>query len=309
MNDFVDPSTFNLIFEDVVIIRVAAENVNGMGDFSVPNVDGEYVRTIPSYMNAPQRDSLTNDHQLHVFWDPLDPVSNFSEMGGSAILSYGIEWDNGTEAANWLPLSGFSSDSLDTDIIVQSGITEGEVYRFRVRARNIYGWGPPSDVLPVAAAGIPEQMEPPVTEIDPNNGLNILVTWVEPYDNSDAISAYNIIFRASDGTYHNTAECVSEVPDLGLSCSVPIATFLGSPFNLAYNDLVQVRVQATNTNDWSDLSETNIDGARIQTRPEQMDAVVRGDDTHTTNIEVHWTALTGHQTGGSPIDSYNLQWD
>ena len=164
-------------------------------------------------------------------------------------------------------------------------------------------------MLEVAAAGVPEQMDAPVTSIDPADGLNILVTWVEPYDNSDAISAYNIVFRATDGVYYNVAECVSEEPSLTTSCSVPIALFLEEPFNLAYNDLVQVRAQATNTNDWGDLSETNIDGARIQTKPETVEAVVRGDDTHTQNIEVHWTALTGHQTGGSALDSYNLQWD
>ena len=62
MNVFVDPATFNLAFEDTVYVRVSAENVNGVGDVSVPNVDGAYVRTAPSYMNAPQRDGLTNDH-------------------------------------------------------------------------------------------------------------------------------------------------------------------------------------------------------------------------------------------------------
>ena len=40
-----------------------------------------------------------------------------------------------------------------------------------------------------------------------------------------------------------------------------------------------------------------------------MSPVVRGPATSTTQIEAVWTALTGHQTGGSPIDSYHLQWD
>jgi hypothetical protein len=37
--------------------------------------------------------------------------------------------------------------------------------------------------------------------------------------------------------------------------------------------------------------------------------VVRGTNTHVDTIEVHWSELTGHATGGVPIDSYNLQWD
>ena len=49
-------------------------------------------------------------------------------------------------------------------------MVKGETYWFRLRARNIYDWGPPSGLLEVAAAGVPEQMSVPVTEIDPDNG-------------------------------------------------------------------------------------------------------------------------------------------
>ena len=37
----------------------------------------------------------------------------------------------------------------------------------RLSAKNIYGWSPPSEVLEIAAAGVPEQMAVPVTQIDP----------------------------------------------------------------------------------------------------------------------------------------------
>ena len=108
-------------------------------------------------------------------------------------------------------------------------------------------------------------MQVPVTVIDPDNGQNILVTWEAPYDNSDPITAYEIVFRSSlDGLYREIAECVSEEPSLVTSCSVPIAIFTEvTTFNLAYNDLVKVRARARNTNDWGDYSESNTDGARI----------------------------------------------
>lgn len=108
-------------------------------------------------------------------------------------------------------------------------------------------------------------MNVPVTQIDPANGQNILVTWEAPYDNSDLITAYEIVFRSSlDGLYSSVAECVSEEPSLIVSCSIPITVFTeASTFNLGYNDLVRVRARARNTNDWGDYSETNTDGARI----------------------------------------------
>ena len=151
----------------------------------------------------------------------------------------------------------------------------------------------------------------PVTVIDPDNGQNILVTWVAPYDNSDAIIAYEIVFRSElDGLYVQVSECVSVYPDLVISCSIPIETFIDdTTFNLAYNDLVKVRARARNTNEWGDYSETNTDGARIQTKPIQMNQVTRGAETSTLQIQAVWIALTGHETGGSDIDSYHLQWD
>lgn len=52
-----------------------------------------------------------------------------------------------------------------------------------------------------------------MTQIDPDNGQNILVTWVAPYDNSDPITAYEIVFRSDlTGLYTQVDECVSDDP-------------------------------------------------------------------------------------------------
>lgn len=40
-----------------------------------------------------------------------------------------------------------------------------------------------------------------------------------------------------------------------------------------------------------------------------MAPVTRMPDTIKTMLHVQWVALTGDRTGGSPIDSYSLQWD
>ena len=64
----------------------------------------------------------------------------------------------------------------------------------RLQAKNIYGWGVYSAVTAVAAAGIPEQMVPPVTEVYSADNLFVRVSWVAPYDGSDAITEYKIQF-------------------------------------------------------------------------------------------------------------------
>lgn len=145
-----------------------------------------------------------------------------------------------------------------------SNVVEGTVYNFRLQARNIYGWGVYSEIKAVAAAGVPEQMATPTTE---NQGTNVVVTWQEPYDNSDAISAYRIYFKGTDKSFYETVDCdvssSGSPPTLPLSCSVPLTTLRAAPFNLVQGALIQVRAQATNTNDWSDLSQENIVGAVI----------------------------------------------
>lgn len=60
---------------------------------------------------------------------------------------------------------------------------------------------------------------------------------------------------------------------------------------------------------WSDLSLANTAGELVQTKPVQMSAPTRGSGTNTNTIVVNWVALTGDNTGGASIASYNLQWD
>ena len=68
-------------------------------------------------------------------------------------------------------------------------------------------------------------MDPPSTVIDPTDGTKVLVTWVEPYDNSDPIREYKILFKSKDGLYYEIAdECTSALPTLVLSCSVAMST-------------------------------------------------------------------------------------
>jgi len=71
-------------------------------------------------------------------------------------------------------------------------VTRGTIYRFRLQAKNIYGWGSFSSITAVAAAGIPQQIAIPTTTAQ---GANILVSWLEPYDESDPIKNYRLFVK------------------------------------------------------------------------------------------------------------------
>ena len=71
-----------------------------------------------------------------------------------------MEEENGTFAAPWLNDIGLVAESVATSIIVWIEIYSYTVYRFRVRARNIFGKDPCYTVSEIKVArepGIPAQ--------------------------------------------------------------------------------------------------------------------------------------------------------
>ena len=60
--------------------------------------------------------------------------------GGVPIISYQIDYDKGTNSAEWEILKGFNSNDL-TLFAIKTGLTINEPYKFRYRAKNIYDWG------------------------------------------------------------------------------------------------------------------------------------------------------------------------
>ena len=60
------------------------------------------------------------------------------------ITSYQIDYDRGLGSEEWESLKGFSSNDL-TLSVTKTDLTLNQAYRFRYRAKNIYGWGDYSD--------------------------------------------------------------------------------------------------------------------------------------------------------------------
>lgn len=98
------------------------------------------------------------------------------DAGGSVILSYHLQYDNATAATTWLGVVGLAVDSMDLTVIVSTNVVSGDNYGFRVRAKNIFGWGPYSQVSYIQAAREPDQPLAPVTSIDAGNG-GVVITW------------------------------------------------------------------------------------------------------------------------------------
>ncbi len=126
---------FNLVLDSLVKVRVSAINAAGAGTVSSTNTVGALVRTIPSTMNLPQRGASTSTNRIQVTWNALTAPAN----GNSAILSYQLVWDAGTGNCNQ-NLVGHAVDFTGTSYTLTTGVSSGNPYLFKLRARNIYGW-------------------------------------------------------------------------------------------------------------------------------------------------------------------------
>jgi hypothetical protein len=71
-----------------------------------------------------------------------------------------------------------------------SGITTGTTYRFRLRARNKWGFGGYSDVQSISASTVPGQVGTPTTEI---SGSNFKISWLLPEEYGSTVFAYEIL--------------------------------------------------------------------------------------------------------------------
>jgi hypothetical protein len=99
-----------------------------------------------------------------VIWTDLEN----QDTGNSEILSYNLFWDTGTGLSD-IELT----DSLVTDFTV-TGLSGGFNYKFKVRARNVYGYGDFSTEYVVEATDMPGKPPIPTVELQ---GTDVIVTW------------------------------------------------------------------------------------------------------------------------------------
>jgi hypothetical protein len=115
-----------------------------------------------------------------------------------------------------------------------------------------------------------------------------------------ASSTYDTILTYCDGT--------SSTIILNKYCSIPMSIFLTAPYSYSQGDLIIVAVSAINIKGPSTPSIANTAGALASIVPLQMNAptiVSKTDDS----VEISWSSLTGTNTGGMAILSYNLFMD
>jgi hypothetical protein len=130
-------SPYNLPYQALIEVRATAYNSYGFAlQESEINTSGAVIRRVPDQMAPPSEVSST-ENTIIVQWQSLSGL----EAGDSQILSYNLYWDD-------------ASGTLDIELIdaiantfIVTGLVGGNNYRFKIRARNIYGYGTFSDIF------------------------------------------------------------------------------------------------------------------------------------------------------------------
>lgn len=229
------------------------------------------------------------------------------------MLSYDLQYDNATAATTWFDVVGLSPDSLLTSVIVSTGVVPGAQYAFRVRARNVFGWGPFSAVTYIQAACAPAAPLAPVTAIDAATG-GLVITWQAPNNDGSPITAYVIdIADVTSTTWSTAASCNGADPLVvaALTCTVPMSTLTAAPFNYVFGNVVYVKIAAVNAygaGSWSAISSSS--GVTVASVPTQMaEPTVDLASSTDAYVTLRWTPLTGAAAGNSAVIAYSLYWD
>ena len=179
-----------LEFQDPIMARVKSRNAIGWSEaWSLESLVFATVEVEPTKMPPVVKGAATDQTQIEIDWTALAGDAT----GGSIIISYNLEWDRDGTQTTFEELVGQSQSYIQSSYTIAQGITVGESYSFRVRARNKWGFGEFSDPVLLDASYSPEPFDsPPVTT---NVGGNIRIEWTAPFDNGAEITKYEIVIE------------------------------------------------------------------------------------------------------------------
>ena len=208
-------SPYNLAFDDLIKVRVSATNSFGEQSQSPENSSGAKVRKVPDAMAAVTMLARTLSN-ITVGWTALSTIT--IATGNSRVLAYQLRWDQGSGSTIYL-----LTESLVTNFTV-TGLTGGASYQFKIRAKNIYGYGDYSTVTSIQASDVPQLMAIPTVIIDSTVLTSVRITWTAPSNSFSAITAYRLYFIAVDGSLvQDTTNCPGTNPAV-LTCLSPMST-------------------------------------------------------------------------------------
>jgi hypothetical protein len=252
---------------------------------------------IITYPDAPLnvREDVDFRSQTSIFlrWD--QGISN----GGTPIIDYDIYFDQ--SVLNYVKVT-----TTSYNFYLMEGLTMGYTYRFKLTARNSYGYSQDQSIeATILCATVPD---PPLNVATvTQNPSDIYVHWTGAVNGGLSILEYKIFFMKRDYTYEEEKiNCDGSEPDIvtGNSCTVPFHTLKAYPFELVPGEYVNVKIIAVNDYGESIFSEIGT-GGQIQALPDAPQNLKNDESiTEAGIIAIMWDE--GASNGGTPVIDYRL---
>ena len=207
--------------------------------------------------------------------------------GGSAVNGYSFQRKEGTaDFANWTAITDSNINTRDHTV---TGLTNGVVYSFRVRAENNQGEGSGSNEASATPMSVPSA--PHNMTATPGNG-QVALTWATPASNGgSAITGYEYRYQPALSVFTSW----TAVPD----SNVNTAAYTVAGLTNGTGHEFQVRaITATNKGAAASANATPI--ANPPTPPQTLSAL-----HFNQSVNLSWLAPVSN--GGSPIIRYEYR--
>jgi hypothetical protein len=138
-----------------------------------------------------------------------------------------------------------------------TGLTGGNIYRFKIEAHNAIGYSPLSSAFGIMAASVPGTPNPPTSTAQ---GTSVVFSWGLPYEGGSPVTGYILKIRFADGlTYQENDVYCDGINSLTIintrMCTVPVTVITGAPYELPWGSSVYATLQAFNYIGGSHVSE------------------------------------------------------
>jgi len=154
-------------------------------------------------------------------------------------------------------------------VVSKTGLATDAVYLFRYRIKNKYGWSEDfSPILSARTATYPSIV--PSLSFAIIDQLKVRIGWNQPYNGGSPVISYTVEFKNNQGKFvsiGSSCDGSDQAVVLLRYCDVSFQGLRGNPLNLLQNNLVVVRVLATNKIGSGAFSDFNTEGILIQTEP------------------------------------------
>ena len=145
---------------------------------------------VPSPPGTPYRVSTTNQNQIVVGW-PAE-----ASTGGAPITEYEIWHNQGVITDTFYPYSVVGPSTYTETI---TGISQGDLYKVRIVARNRVGDSDYSAETTIVAATVPDPPDAPTRVVGTNTQTTIDLEWTPNSNGGSGITDYEIWWNGGGG--------------------------------------------------------------------------------------------------------------